>query len=307
MPARIAKFPPIQGVGYDSHMVLPPSVPPPPPAPPNPVPIPVHAWFVGIVNPVPGMAVTGKWSWHRVTTEGIGNIHYGHDWGFLQPHVPMPPILVTPSIAIRTVGSSIKYWLPSTPNKESQDGSTPGGANPVAVSTPAFVTSTQDCMDISAWGFVAPSSFSFQLVSTREVGFTLGDLAYGVIGLVGDAAVALIGSAFGQPGNAQAAGDQLQGAIVGACMGPVTGWATALIPSPPEVSEAENLFAKMMIEGAAALGSGGGPSGAATGLAKASIGYLSGKAGDAAQQAIDGPDRQGDPEAMEHGGTPLFD
>lgn len=313
MPARIAKFPPIQGIGADYHAVLPPSVPPPPPAPPNPVMIPTHAWVVRLMNPVPGLAVTGKWSWHRVTTEGIGNIHYGYDWGFTQPHLPLPPIVVTPSIAIRTIGSSIKYWLPSSPNKEVQDGSTPGGDNPVAVSTPAWVTTTQDCMDLAMWAFVAPTSLSFQLVSTREVGFTLGDLAAGAIGMATDATVALISSAIGRPSNFNApevAADQLQGAIVGAFMAPVTGWAAALIPPPgPDATpweKAQAEAAKAMIEVAAGLGTGGA-NGGAGGLVKGVLGPLGGAAGGAAQEAIDGPDRQGDPEAMQHGGTPLFD
>lgn len=61
-----------------------------------------------------------------------------------------------------------------------------------------------------------------------------------------------------------------------------------------------------MIEVAAGLGSGGA-SGGVSGLAKGVGGYVSSQAGGAAQNAIDGPDRKGDPEAMEHGGTPLFD
>lgn len=227
MPARIAKFPPIVGGGFDTHAVLT-SIPPPPPAPPTPI-LPAHAWAVNLVNPAPGIAISGKWSWHRVTTEGIGNIHHGHDWGMLQPHTPFPPVVATPSIAVRNLGSAAKYWLPSSPNKEPQDGSTPGGENSVAVSTPAFVTSTQDCMDISGCGFVAPTSFSFQLVSSREVGFTLGDLAAGAIGMVTDAAVAVVGSALGGGGSAA---DQLSSAIVGAAMGPVTNWASALVPRP---------------------------------------------------------------------------
>lgn len=314
MPARIAKFPPIVGGGFDTHAVLS-SIPPPPPAPPTPI-IPAHTWAVNLVNPAPGFAVSGKWSWHQVTTEGIGNIHHGYDWGMGQPHTPFPPVVATPSMAVRTLGSGIKYWLPSSPNKEPQDGSTPGGKNSVAVSTPSFVTSTQDCMDINLYAFVAPTSVSYQLVSSREVGFTLGDLAAGALGMVGDAAGALASSALGRPSSseitnnaAEVAANQLQSAVVGAFMAPVTNWAKALIPPPgPDATPQEKAAVgalNAMIDGAAALGAGNASDGVGA-FAKGALGTAGSMAGGAAQEAIDG-EREGDPEAMEHGGTPLFD
>ena len=62
----------------------------------------------------------------------------------------------------------------------------------MAVSTPAWCVPTQDCQDIAGVAFVAPTSVCFQLVSTREVGFTWGDLLNGLIGMAFDATAALI-------------------------------------------------------------------------------------------------------------------
>lgn len=296
MPARIAKFPPIRGVGSDVHAMLPPSGPPP-----NPAMIPSYAWVVQVTTPAAGFLLSGKWSWHRVTTEGIGNVLMGHDWGMGQPHLPVPP-LTSPTIALRTLQSSVKYWLPSTPNKEPQDGSPPGVPGPegsVAVSTPAFVVTTQDCMDVAGWGFVAPMSVCFQLVSTREVGFTLGDLVNGAINMAYDGVAAAASSAFGgPPGNAA---EELQSAIVGAA---VNASFTALLSIvPPD----QRGVAKIFLAPASALGGGQGASGAASACSSAALGWAAGQVGGAAQEAIDSDDRGPDEGAMEHGGTPLFD
>lgn len=277
--ARIAKYPPVSGVGSDVHSVMPPSAPP---APPNPAPIPSYSWLSNASNPAPGFAITGKWSWQRVMTEGVGNTLAGHDWGFTQPHFPIPT-LTTPSIAIRLVSSQVKYFLPSSPNTEPQDGSPPGvrgGPAPVAVSTPAFVTTTQDCQDINGWGFCLPTSVCFQQVSTREVGFTLGDLAAGMISMAADSATALVSRALGGPAS-------LEDAITGAIVGSVCTTMVAL--APPEAQK----FMKVLLGTGAGIGTGGAAGGAA-GFLGAGIGLIGDAAGGAAQQAIDGP-RQPDP------------
>lgn len=291
--ARISKYPPIQGIGYDLHMVMPPSQPPVPPSPVNPAPIPVYGWIATIINPAAGFAVTGKWSWYRVTTEGIGNILAGHDWGMGQPHMPIPPVTATPSIAIRTVSSSTKYWLPSTPNKDPQDGSARGGAGSVAISFPAYCIPTQNCQDISGWPFVAPTSICFQLMSTREVGFTWGDVLNGVINMAGDAAGALIGRALGGPPDSAKAA--LRAALGGAATNAFVTHVVGLLP--PDSQNA----AKIMVAGAFALGMGGNLSdvvGAATGPA---ISWGSSAAGGAAGGGR--PEQTG----MGHEGIPVFE
>lgn len=282
MPARIAKYPPVSGLGNDFHSVMPPSAPP---APPNPAPIPSYPWLATASNPAPGFLITGKWSWHRVTTEGVGNTLAGHDWGFGQGHFPVPP-LTTPSLALRMLGSQVKYWLPSSPNTEPQDGSPPGiqgKGGPVAVSTPAFVTSTQDCQDISGWGFCAPTSFCFQQVSAREVGFTLGDLVAGLISMAADSAAALLSRAIGGPAgtSAEEVAKQLDDAIVGVVVGSVCTLMVALLPP-----ESQGVM-KVVLGTGAGIGTGGA-SGGATALGSGLIGAGGDWAGGAAQQAIDG-------------------
>jgi hypothetical protein len=192
-PARISKFPPLGGVALDLHAVDPPSVPPPPPAPPNPAKIPVHGWVVAIRNPAAGLALTGKWSLASVMTEWLGDILHTHDWGPGQPHIPLPPILVSPSIAILVIKSSTKYWLPAFSVQQKQDGTFPGGAKPIAVSTPAFFVCTQNCQVY----FPNPGAVCFQLVSSRWCAFTLADLAAGAIGVVSDAITGAISNKVG--------------------------------------------------------------------------------------------------------------
>ncbi len=292
MPARIAKYPPVSGLGTDVHSVMPPSAPP---APPNPAPIPSYSWLATASNPAPGFAITGKWSWHRVTTEGVGNVLAGHDWGFTQPHLPLPT-LATPSIPLRLLGSQVKYFLPSSPNTEPQDGSPPGiqgKGGPVAVSTPAFITTTQDCQDISGWGFCLPTSVCFQQVSTREVGFTLGDLVAGLISMAADSAAALVSRAIGGPAgtSAEEVSKQLGDAIVGVVVGSVCTLMVAVLPQDQQG------VMKVVLGTAAGLGAGGA-SGGATGLATGLIGAAGDAAGGAAQQAIDGK-RQPDAGALD--------
>lgn len=290
--ARIAKYPPIAGVGLDMHMVAPPITPPPPPTGPNPVPFPTYNWAVTIGSQISGFALTGKWSWYRVTTEGVGNILAGHDWGMGQAHLPVPP-LVSPSIAIRTLSSSVKYWLPSTPNQDPKDGSSPGGPGSVAISFPAWCIPTQDCQDASGWPFNLPTSVSFQIPSTREVGFTWGDLVNGLINMAADSAASLIGRWLGGPPG------PLRDAISGAAINGFINHMTGLLP--PEAQNA----GKVVIAGAFVLGLGKPPADVVGAMVGPAADWAAGAAGGAAQEGIDDP--RAKKEEMGHGGTPLFE
>jgi hypothetical protein len=177
------------------HQALPPSVPPPPPAPPNPAPVPA-AWIHTIATPTSGHFITGKYT-QLVVTEFQGDILWQHDWGPLQMHIPLPPILMTPSIGVLPLASQAKYFLPAFAIKEPQEGAVPGGATPIAVSTPAFCINVETCQDSAGWGFVLPAGLCFQNVSTRWVGMTWGDLFAGLIGMAGDALQGLALSGFG--------------------------------------------------------------------------------------------------------------
>ena len=83
----------------------------------------------------------------------------------------------------------------------------------MAISTPAFFIQQQTCQDLAGWGFVAPFGLSFQLVSTRWVGFTLGDFLAGMIGMAGDALGNLVLSG---AGNAMGIPSTVGGAVAGA-------------------------------------------------------------------------------------------
>jgi hypothetical protein len=200
MAMRIGKYLPMFGIGADVHMALPPSMPPPPPSPPNPAPIPYNRWVVLITNTA-SAAVFGKWSLASVQTEGMGNILWQYDWGMGQFHQAIGPALITPSIPLCTLFSSIKYFLPSFSVKEKIDGGAlaniGGGDAPVAICTPAYFVTTQDCQDIGGVGFAMPSSICFQIPSTRWVGFNGGDFAAGMIGMAGDALAGAILGKFG--------------------------------------------------------------------------------------------------------------
>lgn len=215
MSGRIGKYPPIGGIAQDLHQVMPPSVPPPPPAPPNPLPVPNAPWVHMIATPTMGAVYTGKWTAASVASEGMGNLIWGHDWGPMQVHLPLPPILATPSIGLLMLTSQSKYFLPAFSVKEPVDGVVPGGKTPVAISTPAFFIQQQTCQDIGGWGFVAPFGISFQMVSTHCVGFTLGDLLAGMIGMAGDALGNLVLSG---AGNAMGIPSTVGGAVAGAAI-----------------------------------------------------------------------------------------
>jgi hypothetical protein len=220
MGGRIAKFPPIGGLAQDMHAALPPSIPPPPPAPPNPAPVPAF-WVHMIATPISGQFVTGKYTSASVATEAMGDVIWGHDWGPLQIHLPLPPILATPAMGVLPIASQSKYFLPAFSVKEPVDGAVAGGATPVAISLPCFFIQQQTCQDAAGWGFVAPFGICFQMVSVRWVGFTLGDLLAGLIGMAGDALGNLVLSGFG---NAMGVPSTVGGAVFGAvCNNIVTG------------------------------------------------------------------------------------
>jgi hypothetical protein len=125
-------------------------------------------------------------------------------------------------------------------------------------------------------------------VSTREVGFTWGDLLNGTINMAGDAVGALIGRALGGPTVSVGA------ALAGAATNAFVEHATGLLP--PDAQNA----AKVLIGGAFAIGLGQGLGeviGAAAGPATS---WGAQEAGGAASGA--GADQVG----MGHGGTPLF-
>lgn len=254
MSMRITKYPPLQGRSVDLHKALPPSVPPPPPSPPNPAPVPGAAWAVVITNPLMGLILTGKWSMASVVTEGLGDVLQGHDWGPLQIHIPMAmPVITSPSQGVLPLTSSTKYFLPSFSIQEKVDGTFPGGGTPVAISFPVFMIQTQNCQDY----FPSLLSVCFQLVSTRWVGFTLGDALAGVICVAGDALAQNVGSLFG---GSVFPGDTVNAAVGNALLGHGIGLATNVIGAVGgKVAGVDAGKMSRTMAGAAALGAGGGP------------------------------------------------
>lgn len=251
MSMRISKYPPIQGRSVDLHKALPPSVPPPPPSPPNPSPVPGAAWTVVIANPLMGHIMKGKWSMQSVTTEGMGDVLHGHDWGPFQIHIPMAmPVISSPSQGVLPLTSSTKYFLPSFSIQEKVDGSYPGGGTPVAISFPAFMIQTQNCQDY----FPSLLSMCFQLVSTRWVGFTLGDAAAAMVGVAGDAVAQNVASAFGSVFPGDTAEAAVGNALVGHGIGLAT---TAIGQMGGKVGDTDSGKLVRTMAGAAALGAGG--------------------------------------------------
>ena len=203
MTMRISKFPPISGFGRDTHGVLPPSMPPVPPSPVNPALIPTFMWMAFLINHL-SAGIFGKYTQANVSTEGLGDILAGHDWGMGQLHLPQAPVTGSPSIALLTFSASHKYWMPSYAVQESPVGGAlamvgGGSAGAVAVSTAAYMISLQDCIDVggASTGLVAPLGVGFQVPSTRWVGFSWTDLAAGAISMAGDALSAVVGGAVG--------------------------------------------------------------------------------------------------------------
>ncbi|HVP47638.1 MAG TPA: hypothetical protein VMT32_13680 [Bryobacteraceae bacterium] len=220
IPMRISKYPPIFGIGCDFHNAIPPNWVAPPPAPPSPTPSPANKWLVIIGTPWSAM-LTGKWTMPSVATEGMGDILWQYDWGPLQFHFPIGPVFLSPlGTLVLTLGSSIKYWLPSFAVQEKLEGGAiammAGGKVAVAITTPAWMIITQDCQDIGGKAFVAPTSICFQAPSTRWVGFSFGDFMAGLIGMAADALLSFVISRLGGkllPGTL--ADNQLFGGLAG--------------------------------------------------------------------------------------------
>lgn len=223
---RAAKMSAFGGISVDVHAALPPSVPPPPPAPPNLVMVPTQNWTHLIVNPLFGWTLTGKWSMLSVTTEGSATLLWQHDWGPLQPHIPIPaPVLLSPSVVLLLMGSTAKYYLPSFSVQQPQDGAiATGGATPVAVCYPAFFALMETCADIGTVGFCLPApGVCFQAMTTRWVGFSWGDLAAGLIGVAGDSLAAFVSSKFGGSLFPGLKDDQLLGGLASSAVNIVGG------------------------------------------------------------------------------------
>ena len=289
MSFRISKYPPISGVGQDLHCVLPPSVPPP--APPNPAPIPSAPWLAMMVNPA-SAAIFGKFTLANVTTEGMGDILMGHDWGMMQPHIPKPPVTATPAIFLCTMGASHKYWMPSYAVQETPTGGAIAMAGAsgtaVAISTAAFIISLQDCIDVGGGpcGLVAPLGMGFQVPSTRWVGFSAGDLCAGLISMAGDALSAAVSSSLG---SAMTNGcSEMTQALVGAAL------------------NAGNGVLQNVLNTAMPAGVGGTAAGYLVGACTilggpAAIGLVSGRAAD----AVGGSERPNDTGYVDANGNPL--
>jgi uncharacterized membrane protein YgcG len=114
-------------------------------------------------------------------------------------------------MAILLLKSSTKYWLPAFSVKERQDGVFPGGAKPIAVSTPAYFVCTQHCAE----PIPSLAGVCFQLVSTRWCAFTIGDLIAGAIGVVADAVVGAITNKFGTMIPGSGVGREVANALLG--------------------------------------------------------------------------------------------
>jgi hypothetical protein len=210
----------------------------------------MHGWVAVAANHASGLFLTGKWSQVSVMTEGMGDIIHTYDWGPGQPHVPLPPILASPSLGLLPLTSSTKYWLPAFSVQEQQDGVFSGGAKPIAVSTPAFIVPTQNCQ------IIVPSLLGIcaQLVSARWCAFTIGDLIAGAIGVAMDAVVSAIGN---KAGN-MVPGDAVSRQIINALLGQAINASVSAMDSwGGDDAPAGNLgkFVRTLA-GAAALGAG---------------------------------------------------
>ncbi len=171
----------------------------------------------------------------------------------------------------------------------------------VAVSTPGWCICTQDCQDISGWPFVAPTSICFQLVSTREVSFTWGDLVNGLIGMAFDSAAALICRGITGPGGPppETFRAALRAAIPGALTNAFIDHVTSLLPP-----DAQGPM-KIVFAAAFAIGLGKGGSDVLAAAVGPAASYDASVTGGAAQSGIDG-NRQGT-DNVGHDGIPVFD
>lgn len=259
MTMRIAKYPALPSIGFDQHNVLPGSFPPPAPTP-NPAPIPMHTWFVPITN-FGSPEIFGKFTRVNTITEGMGDILAGHDWGMLQPHIPMPPVVMAPNMPLVTMGSSHKYFLPSYAVQETPQGGALAMAgasgSAVAVTTPAFVINLQDCIE----AFVAPTGIGFQIPSVRWVGFGVCDFLAGLISMGADGLGAKVSGSLGEAmgGAMGLAENGMGGAILGAVLNAgnaaAQNWANANLPPGAAGTAAGYMpMACMVVLGPAAIG-----------------------------------------------------
>jgi hypothetical protein len=289
-PFRIGKHPAFSGLGNDCHQAMPPSQPPVPPAPVNPAPMPSNYVMVAIVM-IPSQYVFGKWSTARVSTEGMPDILSGHDWGMGQIHTFISPVvLVTPSMAFCTLGSSHKFWLPCSAVEEAVSGGVingcTGGKGAVAPVTPAYLMSVQDCMDVAGNGFNVPTGVTFVAPTLRWVGVTCGDLVAGLVGMAGDSLVSFGAGKLGGAiaGEMGAAANSLTEAAIGTAVSAYIGVVGTIGQNAIGSGSAGGMAGvggqavAVPVVGAGAAVAGG-------------IGAGAGALGSALQGAIDGPDR----------------
>jgi hypothetical protein len=210
----------------------------------------MHPWIAVKSLHASGQFLTGKWSLASVQTEGMGDIIHTHDWGPGQVHIPLPPVVLSPTMALLLLTSSTKYWLPAFSVQEQQDGVFSGGAKPIAVSTPAYFIITQHCAE----PIPSLAGVCFQLVSTRWCAFTVGDLMAGAIGVVTDAVVGVITNKVGSMIPGGSVGSAVANAVLGHALNYAVG---AMDAAGGEGAPAGALgkFVRTMA-GAAALGAG---------------------------------------------------
>ena len=236
MTMRISKYPALPSFGRDFHNVLPGSLPPVPPAPANPALLPMYLWTAMMAN-MASPEIFGKFTRSNSITEGMGDILAGHDWGMMQPHIPVPPVTFAPNALLVALGASHKYFLPSYAVQETPQGGVIAMAgasgSAVAVTTSAFVIPLQDCIE----GFVAPLGVGLQIPSTRWVGFGVCDVLAGLISCAADGLGAVVSGSLGNAmGNGlgiaeNTVGSAVLGAVLNAANAAVQNWANANLPA----------------------------------------------------------------------------
>ncbi|QNP49158.1 hypothetical protein [Diaphorobacter aerolatus] len=176
---RVAKFPPLPGFGLDMHKIGPGSVVPPLPVPP----VPTAPWLALLVH-YPSLCLSGKFT-TQTLTDGMLDTITGNDWGTMQPHIPIPPILASNIVPVM-IGASHKHFLPAYSVMETANGGLLVAAqapdDPIAVCTPVCMIALQHCSDPVS----LPCGIQFHLPTTRWVGMSLCDLLAAAISMVGD-------------------------------------------------------------------------------------------------------------------------